>query len=458
MSLRRRNDLSADFAPGENHIALRKDGKCYYMPRLFSSSKTFDACVPLLISDLTNSTDARTIYDTAGAHLSNVVLINNHPIRQVSVFGRVTGDTQRLFRGNDFQDASSQILLTLDDSSHATSLKIIVRADSRLYRLLMLQLGDSYGAVVEASGTILRSFDSLRILARRLHVHRDGLRDEMVLWRERLEYRRLVLLRPWIYLAARVPPLQSTERLDYRDAGIRRAQHQNLEIALRNSDSSISVEESAPINLCRLRDGLSQATDIQLVHVETSTVPVLSIFLGVLAVVRWIIHRNFRPFSLHEMYADANITLIMYALAASRLSCRFLGVANTELVTHSYDDHPADLELEMSKSFHSVRHYLQSDCQLIVVSKRYHVYSTKLGKAYGDIVDELYKVKNSAVSRGKFSVKLWIALQYDQTYSLDCKLVNGIVEHILIEHFGDREMWLYSAKTALWLYNCTVID
>lgn len=457
MSILWRNDMNADFAPGEDYIALREDGRCYYIPQLFSSSKTFDACVPLLISDLINSTDARTIYGTIGSHLSNVVLINNHPVRQVSVFGRIIGDTERLFRGDDEQDPSSHVLLTLDDSSHATSLSIVVRVDSRLHRLLMLRVGEAYGAVIEVSGVIFRSFGALRVLARRLYVHRDGLRDEILLWQERLEYRRLVLLRPWTYLPPRVSPSRFVDRLDYRDA-MRRVERQNLEIAREYPDSGMTVEDSVPTTLCRLRDGLLQAIDIQVVHAEDIPVPVISMFLGVLAVVRWIIRRNFVPFSLHEMYADTDITSMMNALATYRLSSRPLGVTGSEPDAHIYNVHSDDLELEMSKSFHSVRHYLQTDCQLIIVSKRYHVYSTTLCKVHSSIMEELYKIKIGGDSRRRFRVKIWIALQQAEAYSLDYKLVNGVIEHILVEEFNDRDMWSYSAKTTLWLYNCTVID
>ncbi|GMM38565.1 hypothetical protein DASC09_059040 [Saccharomycopsis crataegensis] len=100
---------SYGFAPGNNGIVLTKHGRNFYSPQLFHKSLYFDKIVPVRIRDLVNSADLMKLYGPSALSLINqkIIIINNHPIRYVSITGRILGQYKKIFEEKYYDDEDS---------------------------------------------------------------------------------------------------------------------------------------------------------------------------------------------------------------------------------------------------------------------------------------------------------------------------------------------------------------
>lgn len=136
-----------DFAPGENHIALRKAGKVYYSPELFHLSTTFGTITELLINDINKAEQADRIYGAWGYYNRNTIIVNNHPVKKIKIFGKIIGEIYRQVEATNYD----YVILTLDDNSGST---VKVKVLESKYTFLGLSWGNNYGKIIECSGIL----------------------------------------------------------------------------------------------------------------------------------------------------------------------------------------------------------------------------------------------------------------------------------------------------------------
>lgn len=121
--------LKTDIAPSEPHIALRRNGVCYYAPALLHLSPTFNHIVPMTISDVLLSKSVLEIYGVPGIkmHTEGYIMVKNYPVQLLKVRGRLLLYTQISYPGKP-----SFYILKLDDYL-GYRLSITVKAKCTLF-------------------------------------------------------------------------------------------------------------------------------------------------------------------------------------------------------------------------------------------------------------------------------------------------------------------------------------
>ncbi|GME84512.1 unnamed protein product [Ambrosiozyma monospora] len=98
------NNITTDFAPGQSHIVLKRNGINYYHPNIFYTSKTLryqsdGKLFPLAIRDLLKVENCKDVYDALGRHPDSfhIVLFDNHPLQKIRIMGKVTSEKWQEF-------------------------------------------------------------------------------------------------------------------------------------------------------------------------------------------------------------------------------------------------------------------------------------------------------------------------------------------------------------------------
>lgn len=186
-----------DFGPGERHVFKRTLRKTFYVPELFHLSPFYDGVTRLLINDIHQSRKLLDIYGAIGLqeHMGHCIMINNHPVRRVAVFGRVLSILDN--------SAGTAYTIRLDDSSgNKLYIDCIVSLQLALQSTLPLLDAFPSALVVQVWGMAVEKFGQWRIEADYLQVEcrssRLAFATESELWREYLDYRHR-LAEPWVY-------------------------------------------------------------------------------------------------------------------------------------------------------------------------------------------------------------------------------------------------------------------
>ncbi|VEU24277.1 DEKNAAC105576 [Brettanomyces naardenensis] len=208
-----------DFAPGENHIKFRKDGVDYYAPNLFHNADTLNyddngSYLPMLIKDILLIKDPRQIYHNEGYEPASkgISLYMNHPVRNISLLGRVVSEKYRESSYANKNGKSIQkvtYFLEMNDSS--TDQNIQVKIDKAHYLLNNLSLDRNFSKLIKVCGKIsfFYNFNGSDIAAgQTVEVHAESLevvgskadfRTELDWWKLAMLTRKKYLLSPWTF-------------------------------------------------------------------------------------------------------------------------------------------------------------------------------------------------------------------------------------------------------------------
>lgn len=182
----------ADTAPGEPHIALRQNGKCFYSPSLFHLAPTHDHIVPMMISDVLRSKCLLEVYGVTGMklHFDGFIMVNNYPVQLVKIRGRVL-----LYTELHHRNVEPFYYVTIEDYL-GSLLAITVKASMHLFKLALNE-----NDVIEVVGKV--SFQPYRtILQAKSVVSKGAYHFELELeWWEIVFSARLYLKKPWKYVA-----------------------------------------------------------------------------------------------------------------------------------------------------------------------------------------------------------------------------------------------------------------
>lgn len=182
----------ADTAPGEPHIALRQNGKCFYSPSLFHLAPTHDHIVPMMISDVLRSKCLLEVYGVTGMkmHFDGYIMVNNYPVQLVKIRGRVL-----LFSEVHHRNKAPFYYISIEDYL-GSLLTIVVKASINLFELVLKE-----NDVIEVVGKV--SFQPHRTIIRaNTAISKGKFHFELELdWWETVFSARQYLEKPWKYVA-----------------------------------------------------------------------------------------------------------------------------------------------------------------------------------------------------------------------------------------------------------------
>lgn len=194
------------------YIHHNDNGRLYYLPEHFTFAPTSLAPVPLLNVDLNDTKNVMSVYGSAGfsRYLEGYVMLNNYPLKEVKVCGKIIGETYKDFDMAGRTNLKNYIMVEIDDCS-GNNLTALVKVREALYLLLGLRFGENYGCFIAVCGLVseyqkraMVNANSVQMLSRQ-----NNLDVEFNWWNQTLQYRQKVLLEPWVLGRDYVQILQS---------------------------------------------------------------------------------------------------------------------------------------------------------------------------------------------------------------------------------------------------------
>ncbi|RCK67386.1 hypothetical protein Cantr_02719 [Candida viswanathii] len=472
-----------DWGPGENHICLRAQNKNYYVIELFHQAPTFDRTIPLFISDINSSPNLYGIYNYIADNLRHVVLVNNYPINQINVFGKIIRQQYKEKMYNGAEDA--YVVLVVSDFV-GTDCKIRVRIPLDMFTALGLTIEkNNYGKIVEIEGGIHNWCDACNhdkqpdreIRAEKITVLSHdpaGLHCEMEQWRKRMEFRKENLVEPWVFIPT---PQRENQTIEYTftESDLKKKQ-QRQELVLsspRELDDVLPVEEDSLVvhamhkSSESIRGPPTPTSDDQLassrrgrddtltpsnnepapydfISMDETPLRAVTEFQVMSEIVRFIIEKRFVKIKLRDAYRDPHISELLKHL--------------TNLQISSLQSTPKfqNLSFEEYKSiiFHRLRRNLQKNYQLISVSKSQLVRLKNLQNLYTSLLNILKTFQRSR-TRTPFKIMNYLdVLKIKKLLpgDINYKLINFIIEHILASVLGDKDNWHYDTRSVAWNY------
>lgn len=468
-----------DWGPGENHICLRTPSKNYYVIELFHQSPTFDKLIPLFISDINSSPNLYGIYNYIADHLRHVVMVNNHPINKLSIFGKIIQEQykDKLYEGGE---KASVILVVSDSIGYDCKIRVKLTQEQFTAAGLMLDQ-NNYGKIIEMEGTICSWCDQhdhnkkpdreINVAKIKILSHRpDDLHFEMDQWQKRMEFRRNNLECPWIFIPTPQRKLQAIEYEIPIDELKRKKQQKELDLTSSKESDSIPRQEDSLLVHALHKSGLANH-DISnpslkkvalknsrhntSLSTESNTVvclePPQDIPVKALTeleltreIIKFLIKKKFTTVKLCDIYQDQHISELLYHLTK-------LQMASLQTIPKFQN-----LSFEEFKSiiFHRLRYNLQKKLQLITVSKSQRVRLDNLKNLYLSLLKILKTFKEINIPK-PFRVMDYLDMLKSRKLLLgdvNYKLMNFIIELILEEDLDDTSNWQCETRTASWTY------
>ena len=498
-----------DFAPGENHIAIRYPNKCFYVPEIFHMAPTDGKIIPLFISDINRSRSLLEIYGSKGfeKYVNNFIMINNYPVRKVKITGKVIGETYKDYSEWGERNPKNYVLVTIDDFSSDRMLIIEVKVKEALYLSAGLVFSRSYGKIVEAVGVVNELSNKRELLSDYIHIigNNDELDLEIESWKEKLEFRNSILCRPWEYEPPKLDQTPMTysepkllrkdfnrkkfkEGLDifdseseispsiFREDSILLRQrleschevidltdpievdevvevHEESKANEVNKDPEVNASEVEEIDDPLLPDSEIQILEVNQVHsidneAETIPVQVFEEFQLTLEFIVWILNHGKTPFKLADIYNNSKIRHLLENLANLKLLSR-----------RANSNEPYNIKHTKHEIFHTIRHLLHINYRLIDVSRNQDVYPHNLFQLTEHLRYCLNILKLHKINEDKttvLNVESYMGIFKIHSNNLigdvDYKVINGIIDWILTNEFNGRNNWKYDSKVTEWSY------
>lgn len=432
--------MVVDFAPGQDHIFLRRNGIEYYVPELFHLSKCLCQSCPIMISDIHHLQKLTDIYGARGLTAQNngIIMIQNHPIRNMTLLGKIVGE-----KFKEFDDSLKNFVIVTVDDCTGTNLMLDVLMRFNIFAAAGLRIDDTYGKLVEVRGYLKQFRNKLEFVGEYAECkgNSSNLEIQITHWQKQLDFKETVLDRIWEYkpqgempFKDLIPPFMT----DGRQSLINLPDEMLEEVAASNPDI-IVISDEEDYDIDDIHENDSDSISYEKSNSLETTV-VVTEFQIIVEIIKYFISNKFEKTKLINLYQDGHINSLTGDLTKSRLQLHVTGPL--DFLTLKYD------------SFHLIRHKLQTELKLIVTTKSQLVKPTNLKTLCLHIQGCLSAIRESK------GVKVFNVENYIRIYrsnnpttigSINAKLVNSIIEQLLIEH-GDRSQWKYQARFIEWLY------
>lgn len=186
--------------------------RLYYLPEHFPLAPTSLAPVPLLNVDLNDTKNVMSVYGSVGfgRYLEGYVMLNNYPLKEVKICGKLVGETYKDFDMAGRMNKKNYIMVEVDDCS-GINLTVLVKVRESLYLLLGLKFGENYGCHLAVCGLVSEYHKRTMVNAHAFEMlsRQTELDLEVDWWNHTLQYRQKVLLEPWVLGRDYVQILQS---------------------------------------------------------------------------------------------------------------------------------------------------------------------------------------------------------------------------------------------------------
>ncbi|CAH2351707.1 hypothetical protein CLIB1423_04S04148 [[Candida] railenensis] len=341
-----------DFGPGQNHIFKRVNNVSFYVPELFHCSPTFNRRIKLFINDVNQSSSIVDIYGALGYQIQkhNYLMINNYPIRQIAVHGRIVSCVskdisrrnnptlwKKTYGGSTTSEHDSAadsektiFIMRINDFSGRKSIIDCIVSESTYIASGMSYTSPRFQSlVVEVKGEIGVFYGTKEVCVEYLDIIGRSLDDEIEKWDEYLSERKS-LLEPWVY---EVPEIHS----------------ETIDILGSDDEDDVIVSNISLINVKSLDEIVCEF-------------------------IHWILQNDRVKFQLIELYRDP--------------------LLNKLIENHCVHDPSRPTKAEV---FHIIRHHIQVECGLILVTKAKNVYCSEVFGAAKYITGQLERVKNGEI-------------------------------------------------------------
>ncbi|GMG39553.1 unnamed protein product [Ambrosiozyma monospora] len=229
------NNITTDFAPGQSHIVLKRNGINYYHPNIFHTSKTLryqsdGKYFPLSIRDLLKVENCKDVYDALGRHPDSfhIILFDNHPLQKIRIMGKVIGERWQEFEndvgyGYGYNERNSREskgyaerttvtrtvspniqtktihLLDLNDGSSSSS--VTVKLESLQYTMCGFNFEKNFDKLVQVDGMIKFYRGSITLVAESVRVMGsiNDLMLEVNWWKQVMSVRKEYIAQPWVF-------------------------------------------------------------------------------------------------------------------------------------------------------------------------------------------------------------------------------------------------------------------
>lgn len=435
--------MVVDFAPGQDHIFLRRDGLEYYVPELFHLSQCFNQSCPIMIHDIHNLQKLTDIYGARGltSQKNGIIMINNHPLRNMTLFGKIVGE-----KFKEFDDSLKNfVILTIDDCT-GTNLMLDVLLNIGVFSRAGLRIDETYGMLVEIRGHLKHFRNKLEFVGEYAECKGDSsnLEIQISYWKAQLNFKKLLLDTCWVYKPAGeielkdpIPPFMNDERqmiIDIEGLKGKSKPLQQPQVATLPDDIIVISDDE---------ENNSSSADNYSSYEESNnweSAVVVTEFQITFEIIRYFLANSFKDTKLINLYNDAKINALTGELTKSRLQL------------HATD--PVDFTTLKYDSFHLIRHKLQTELKLFVTTKSQLVKPKNLQSLCLHIDGCLMTIRESKGVK-VFNVENYIRIFKSQNPttigSINAKLVNSIIELLLVK-FGDRDQWRYQARLVEWLF------
>lgn len=264
----------------DRHLGCLIEGKFFYSPSLFHMAPTFDRIVPLAIADVLRAKNVLQVYGVQGLekHNQGYVIVNNYPIKDVKVAGRLVSYAFKSFDQGGVKSRNNFFLLNIDDCSGEKLCICVKLPESRAWFSLR-DLNES--SIVEATGNVHYTQDYEKQLngsAARIVGSSYDLEAEIHWWSRVVQTRRY-LQSPWKYtppgstrLAPKSPVIHDDDLMEIQDpfnvaelecpAGRRAGHVQMPRLALQSEESQYSSHIHAIDSFCLNRDNSVEIIDL----------------------------------------------------------------------------------------------------------------------------------------------------------------------------------------------------
>ncbi|EGW32922.1 uncharacterized protein SPAPADRAFT_137615, partial [Spathaspora passalidarum NRRL Y-27907] len=425
------NNNKYTFAPGENHIALQTSTQTYYVPEVFHLAPTSISVPPLFIHDITTSPPLSQIYFRNASYL-NVIIINNFPISKLRIAGRIIGEVYRSSRADPSYDF---ILLRVDDcSGDGIWCKVPILEYSRSG----LRFDSNYGKLIEITGKVSTWANKREVHAETVNIigGNTDISAEIDCWKERMEYRKEILEPGWVFIPEATSQGDVVVRFDTQETNKRQSR---AELLLSDEiQENTGKTSSDSMNLYQNED-----TCMMIVDNETQIKIFTNLQLAI-EMIKWIIANNFVEFKLATLFYDQNIANLLDILTRNQLAA--IEIPNHENLT---------FKQARKVVFQRIRHDLQINMNLISVTKSQKVYSNNLQKLYTHLKTCLSRIRQRGVSNEVLDVVYYLSVVKHRKVigdGLGYKIVNAIIDYIIVDDLHDRDSWHYDPRNIQWSY------
>ncbi|KAI5953112.1 hypothetical protein KGF54_002483 [Candida jiufengensis] len=363
-----------DWGPGENHIVLQNKHKQFYRPEVFGEAETYNKSVPLFINDIRNSIDLFKTYKHVSFQMSDTLMINNWPINQAEIFGRIIGEK--------YQPEKDFATLTIDDYSGSRSIFVIRMTYDNILESNIKIFEENYGKLIRMVGHFHNNqfkVDNLNI------INNNDMEIEFGFWSERVEFRETILRNAWKFEPiAKSQKVQEEIVFKFSQRELqRREEREKLNLTSDDMVMTSNIEDSLVVHENKANEIIVDLTDSPELKAEPEVIVIsddedeeyqfklkmTNIIKKCLVV---IIENSFEVTTLKELTENESVSKLIQPLSQKSLIMKRIGVYFSKSDLFSVEGNIIN-SFKFDQIYHNIKKYLNEKTNFNVVKYVNHI-------------------------------------------------------------------------------------